>query len=443
MAVLKLTSALISSLGDEPAELWDAVQVGLCLRVRSSREKATWSFRYRPKSGEGNQRVTLGKLKDLSLADARVKANALRTSVNEGNDPSKVKRTTRAAARSAMRFDALAQSYLENYAKLHKASWRQDELLLKRPREAWKTRRPEELTRADVATLLQEIALTAPVSANRTRTVLVKLFNWSTDSGFIKANPIAGMKKIAKETSKERVLTDSEIGVFWRALATADNVTQDVGDALRLVLLSGQRPGEIVGIEQIELVDIDDANEARVEIPSGRMKSRRPHIVPLAPMARAIVQAAIKRRASEGEEVALLASRYFDRTSLARHSLSHAMRRLIPALTLDDGISPEDAKAIASLKGSPPSPHDLRRSVASGLSRLGVDGDTRRLLLAHAATDIHGRVYDRHQRLPERRLALEKWEAHLASVLDRGEPAEPAKAADNVVALARKRRVAK
>lgn len=439
MPVVKLTSALVSSLKDgEQVELWDLLETGLCLRVRSTVAAATWSFRYRPKSGEGYARVTLGKLKDISLADARVKANALRTAVNQGTDPGKVKRTTRAAAKVAMRFDALAEAYLENYAKLHKASWRQDEILLKRPRAAWKSRRPEELTRADIATLLHEIGASAPVSANRTRSVLVRLFGWAVEVGLLKATPIAGLRKIAREAPKERVMTDAEIGVFWRALAAADNITADVADALRLILLTGQRPGEIAGIEQIELVDIDKPAEARVEIPAQRMKGRRPHLVPLAPMARSIVLAALKRRETEGEEVAVLASRYYDRASLARHSLSHALRRLIPALNAEDNAPPDEVKAAASLKADPPTPHDFRRTVASSLARLGVDGDTRRMLLAHAATDVHGQVYDRHQRLPERRAALVAWEEHLATVLDRGEPAV---AAENVVKLAR--RVAK
>jgi len=442
MPVLKLTSAFISALvpADKgTVEYWDEITRGLCLRVRGNVPDSMWTMRYRPKGAEGYARISLGRLRDLGLSDARKKAQAIRVEVNDGGDPQKQRRQARVESKSAMRFDALAQAYLDGYAKLNKASWKQDELLLKRPRLAWKNRRPEELTRAEIATLLQEIAAKAPVSANRTRTVLVKLFNWATDSGHTKANPIAGMKRITREQSSERVLTDPEIRILWQAIDKADNLTADVADALRLILLTGQRPGEIAGIEQIELLDIDKPAGARIEIPAERMKGRRPHLVPLGPRARAIVLAALKRRETEGEEAALLASRYFDRSSLARHSLSHALRRIIPGLVVDADAPAEDVKAVAGLKADPPTPHDFRRTVASSLARLGVDGDTRRMLLAHAATDVHSAVYDRHQRMRERREALQVWEEHLATVLDRGEPAAEAK---NVVAL-RNRRVAK
>lgn len=440
MPVVKLTSALLASLKDgEPIELWDQLTTGLCLRLRSTREKATWSFRYRPKEGGGYARVTLGRLKDMSLADARVKATALRSAVNDGTDPGKVKRQTRETAKLAMRFDKLAESYVESYAKLNKKSWKQDEILLKRPREKWKNKRPEELRRADISELLLEIAKTAPVSANRTKTVLVKVFNWAVDAGHMPANPAAGMKRIAKEEAKERTLNDAELRVFWNALNDSESITHDVADALRLTLLLGARPGEVAGLEQIELVDVDKPKEARIEIPAAKMKGGRPHVIPIAPMARAIVLAALARRVAEGEESALLASRYFDRSSLARHSLSHALRRILPALKVTADTPPDDAKAIASLQANPPTPHDLRRSTASGMSRLGVPPEDRRAVLGHGADDLHGRVYDRYDRLAEKRRALETWEAHLASVLDRGEPSDESQATTNVVALLKRR----
>lgn len=422
MPVLKLTSAFVSSLvpPDKGAtEYWDEITRGLCLRVYPNLRNATWTFRYRARNGGGYERVTIGKLADIALGKAREKATALRASVNDGGDPQKERRQSRTAAKTAMRFEALAQAYIEGYAKLNKASWKQDEILLKRPREAWGRKRPEELRRADVSTLLLEIAATAPTSANRTKTVLGKMFSWAVDTGHMPANPIAGMKKVAKEAkAKERILTDAELRVFWEALEASEDVTIDVADALRLILLTGQRPGEIAGIEQVEIVDAVKTDGARVEVPSARMKARRPHVVPLAPMARGIVQAALARRKDAGDELALLASRYYSRDTLARHSLSHAMRRIIPKVEAEG----DDAKAAASLKADPPTPHDLRRTCASGMARLGVGFEDRRAVLAHISDDVHGQHYDRYDRLSEKRRALALWEQHVATVLDRGEP---------------------
>ncbi|WP_376988020.1 tyrosine-type recombinase/integrase [Bosea sp. R86505] len=433
MPVVKLTSAFIS--GIKPAEagtieFWDELTRGLCLRVYPKIANATWSFRYRARDGGGYERVTIGKLADIGLAKAREKATSLRAAVNDGGDPQKQRRQSREIAKTALRFDALAQAYLEGYAKLHKASWKNDEILLKRPREAWGKKRPEELRRADVSALLLEIAATAPVSANRTKTVLVKLFNWAVDSGHVPANPIAGMKKVAAESKgKDRVLTNSELRVFWGALESSDDVTQDVADALRLILLTGQRPGEIAGIDQSELVDIGKPADARIEISAARMKGRRAHVVPLAPLALGIVQVALKRRRDAGDDIALLASRYYSRDTLARHSLSHALRRIVPKIEAEG----DDARAAASLKADPPTPHDLRRTCASGMSRLGVPYEDRRAVLAHVADDVHGQHYDKYDRLAEKRHALQVWETHIATALDRGEPA-------NVVPIRRAKR---
>jgi integrase len=433
MAVVRMTSALISSLKTPEkgaVEYWDELTRGLCLRVYPKIANATWSFRYRARDGGGYERVTIGKLADIGLAKAREKANALRTAVNDGGDPQKQRRQGRAAAKTAMRFDELAQSYIDNYARANKVSWKNDEILLKRPRAAWGKKRPEELRRADVSALLLEIAATAPVSANRTKTVLVKMFNWATDSGFMPANPIAGMKKVVGEgRGKDRILTDAELRVLWDAFATADDITIDVADALRLILLTGQRPGEIAGIVQDELVDVDKAAEARIEIAAARMKGRRAHVVALAPMALGIVAAALKRRKAAEDGIALLASRYYSRDTLARHSLSHALRRVIPNLTTEG----EDARAVASLKASPPTPHDLRRTCASGMSRLGVPYEDRRAVLAHVADDVHGQHYDKYDRLREKRRALEVWEAHVLAVVNRGEAGR-----GNVVELPRR-----
>ncbi|WP_324133669.1 site-specific integrase [Bosea sp. (in: a-proteobacteria)] len=392
-------------------EYWDEQTRGLCLRVYPRLTNATWSFRYRARDGGGYERVTIGKLSDIGLAKAREKATALRAAVNDGGDPQKQRRTSREAAKTALRFDALAQAYIDGYAKLNKASWRNDEILLKRPRAAWKNKRPEELRRVDISAHLLEIAATAPTSANRTKTVLVKLFNWAVDAGHVQANPIAGMKKPAAESKgKDRVLSDPELKVLWYALANSKEVTQDVADALRLILLTGQRPGEIAGIEQDE---IDTAVEGawRIDIPATRMKGRRPHVVPLAPIAAGIVEAALERRAKEGDKVALLASRYYNRDTLARHSLSHALRRIIPALEAGDD------RAIASLQASPPTPHDLRRTCASGMSRLGVPFEDRRAVLAHVADDVHAAHYDKYDRLAEKRKALDTWERHVMLVV--------------------------
>jgi integrase len=408
-----LTAARVDRLRRAPAktpgrvEYWDAKTPGLCLRI-SAGGNATWSLRYRPRHGGSYQRVTLGAPPAVGLADAREHANRLRLEVARGDDPQRERMARRAALANAFTFDGLAQRYLDEYAKPRKASWRNDESYLKRPRQAWGARDAASITRRDAIALLDGIKRTAPVSANRTHSVLVTLFNWAVEDQILDATPIAALKKRAVEGSKDRTLNDAEFRVLWRQLEAANGMIDDVALALRVLMLTGQRPGEVAGARRSELFDLDDPARARWEIPAERTKARRAQVVPLAPMARKLFQTALAGRRGNG--VGVFGSRFESRDTLARHSLSRALQRAIARLDRRD-------RAAASLMDKPPTPHDLRRTVATGLSALGVLREDRMAVLAHVVGDVHGAVYDKYERLKEKRAALLAWERHVVKVL--------------------------
>jgi integrase len=417
MPTAALTAALVDRLRRKPpktgrAEYWDEKTPGLCLRV-SANGAATWTLRYRPRDGGPQRRASLGALPAVGLADAREHAARLRLDVAKGADPQHERMARRAAAANTFTFDRLAQRYLDEYAKPRKASWRNDESYLKRPREAWGKRDAATISRRDAIELLDEIKRTAPVSANRTHSVLVTLFNWAVEDQLLDATPIAGLKKRAVEGSKDRTLSDAEIKVLWPALATGNGMLDDVALALKALLLTCQRPGEIVGARQSELVDLGDPAKARWEIPAERMKARRPHVVPLAPMARALFRDAVARRRAQGDTVGVFGSRFSNRDTLARHSLSRALQRVIAHLDRRHG-------AAVSLADKPPTPHDFRRTVGTGLSQLGIAREDRMAVLAHVAGDIHGQVYDKYERVKEKRAALVAWERHVTALIGRG-----------------------
>ena len=108
-------------------------------------------------------------------------------------------------------------------------------------------------------------------------------------------------------------------------------------------------------------------------------------------------------------------SRFSNRDTLARHSLSRALQRVIARLDRQN-------KAAVTLADNPPTPHDFRRTVGTGLSQLGIAREDRMAVLAHVAGDVHGAVYDRYERLKEKRNALAAWERHIASLIARGRP---------------------
>ena len=413
--------------GEKLVEHWDQRVPGLCLRVLPSGVR-TWTFRYRPKGSTSFKRLGLGRYPEVGLALARERAQKKRIEVAGGADPQGEREAKKEAERNALNFDQLADAYIERYAKVHKASWRNDQLMLAvHVRPVWGGRNVEKLTRADAAALLDEIARRAPTSANRTQSILSRLFNWAIELAISGASPVAHMKKRAKETAKDRVLAPDEIRVLWREIANG-RVYENVAAALRFILLTGQRPGEIAGAMIGELAEIDNGARARLEIPASRMKARRAHVVPLAPMALSILRERLGRT-FEGQEH-IFTSYFAGRGAIARHSLSQGLGRIIDNLR---AVEECDVEAVACLKASRPTPHDFRRTVATGLAALGVLREDRLAILAHAQGDVHGVHYDRYERLKEKRAALETWERHVAEII------APAPAAENVVKIGKRR----
>jgi integrase len=356
----------------------------------------TWTFRYRPKDAISFKRLGLGRYPEVSLALARERAQEKRVEVASGADPQTARKARRAAERSALTFNALADDYLERYAKAHKRSWGNDALYLRaHVRPAWAERPANKISRADAAALLDSIARTAPTSANRTQSILSRMFGWAIESGLLESNPVARMPKRAKEKAKDRVLSADEIRVLWDALDGDSSVKA----AIRLLLLTGLRPGEVAGLEVGEVVDLDSPSSARLEIPASRMKGARPHVHPIAPMGLALIRRQLDHRQSH-----VFVSEY-DRGPIARHSLSQGLKRIIKGLPA------------GAVRPPYPTPHDLRRTVATGLAALGVAREDRLAVLAHAQDDVHAAHYDRYDRLAEKRRALEAWETHVAQLI--------------------------
>jgi integrase len=418
MPVLNLTAQFVKGLKPPAAgrvEYWDTGLPGLCLRLTAG-GAASWSFRYRPReTGKQYERITFGSATSLSLADARDRAARVRAEVVDGGNPQLTRRQKREATKNALTFDRLAERYLNAYARPNKASWKDDEQRLSRARKVLGFKEANSLTRRDFINFFDAVKRTAPVQANRIQTIICTMYNWAVEEELLESNPIAGLRKRAKETAATRTLSDAEIRILWRAIETSGDMSADIADALRALLLTGQRPGEIAGAGQHELLAIDDVKQARWEIPAERMKARRPHVVPLAPMARAIFDDAIARRREQGESAnGVFASRFLNRDTLARHSLSQALRRTIARLEQSGRVADE----MERLKSAPPTPHDFRRTVATGMAALGVPREDRLAVLAHLQGDIHGSVYDKYERLKEKRIALETWERHVAEVLE-------------------------
>jgi len=217
-----ITKTLVDGLEPRPSEytVWDAKLPGFGVRVRPT-GAISFVVVYRAGTGRGapSRRFTIAPVGKIAPDAARTQAKVLLGTIANGADPAAEKRAQRPKG-DQLTFDELAQLYLDQYAKVRKSSWKNDEGYLKRPRAKWKRKLATEITDDDVAELLEEIGTEAPVSANRTQSILHTLFLWAKEPGrkHVKINPVADMRRRFQETPRERVLTDGEIKTLWWGL---------------------------------------------------------------------------------------------------------------------------------------------------------------------------------------------------------------------------------
>ena len=208
-------------------ELADASCRGLEFRITTAGNRS-WSYRYRAAGSGKLQRATIGPYPEVSLAQARAQADAMRAGVALGENPSEAKRRERREA-SGRTFEVLANRYLTEYARRKKKSAGRDEGNLNlHVLPKWKDRDYRTIRRADVIELVEGILSDGkPVLANRVQALVSVIFSFAVDSDLIDANPCTRLRKRGEETPGERVLTDPGDSAV---LAHGGGAAGDAGD---------------------------------------------------------------------------------------------------------------------------------------------------------------------------------------------------------------------
>ena len=262
--------------------------------------------------------------------------------------------------------------------------------------------------RADAVHVLDAVkAGSGPVAANRLRAEARACWTWAVKRGALEANAWeATPRPLARETPRERVLTDAEIGALYR---TAVALAEPFGALVRLLVLTGQRRGEVSGMLWGEV----DLEAAVWRLPGNRTKNHQAHSVPLSEAAVETLRS-IKRR--EGAGLVFEGSR-----QTAVSGFGKMKTRLDAALANELG------------RVEPWILHDIRRTVATGLQRLGVRLEVTEAVLNHVSGSRAGivGVYQKHRWEPEKRAALDAWAAHVTAA------AEGRETPGNVVTLKR------
>jgi integrase len=387
-------------------EVADLRCAGLAFRVTAAGIRS-WCFRFRdPQTGK-NARSTIGRYPDISLGKARQAADALRGKVADGINPIEQRRSNRHDA-SNKTFRLLADRYLQEHARRFKRSADADDRNLRlHILPKWTKRRYDQIERADVIELVEGIVKAgSPVQANRVQALISMIFSFAVDADLVKSNPCSRLRRRGAENRETRILSDDEIRQFWRR-AILPPVTRRVGLALRLALLTGCRSGEVAGIARAELSNLGTPGNAAWLLPPERSKNGKAHFVPLSELARATVLSALELVSEEAEF--LFPSPIEAGGPITGHALTVAMRRMSEKI---------DGPAQKTWKGDPPSPHDLRRTVATRLSQMGTPPEDVAAILNHVRSDVTGRHYDQYQRANEKRIALETWAKSLQSIFE-------------------------
>lgn len=449
MAKKAFTPVSIEAMKPDPKkrrEVPDPALSGLYLVIQPTGAKG-WAVRYR--FADKPRKLTLGRWPVLGLAEARKAASEALAKVEAGTDPgaektrAKVERKEAVAVakaaeggllvekaakmladferRGVLDFVAEAEpeavaalrdaagtpnkvrTLLGEYAKRHLFKLRSGAEVKRRLEvevlPQWGDRDVREITRRDVRDLLDAVADTGHLTkANRLRLHMSGFFAWCVDREVIEANPVAGVKAPAKEVRRDRVLSEAEIRWFWQA---CEAVGQPWGPFAKVLLLTGQRRGEVLGMTAGEIT----GNEWHLT--AARTKNARPHVVQLSEPVRDLLTE-VKAKGP--------ARLYFTTTGETPLSGLHkGHARLAAAM-----------EAVAEKEHGEPVQiprwtwHDLRRTAATRMAKLGTPAEVVEAALNHVSGKVAGvaGVYNHHSYDDEKRAALDAWGRYVLALVE-------------------------
>lgn len=444
---VKRVEALIKHPPAETTEIKDGLVKGLSLRA-GRRGKPVWTLRYRHK---GTQQRRVLDVPPLRVAEARRVADEALERLRRGDDPfppADEHRERTVAYVAARYFEYLGKAEKRSADEIERmlrvdllgqrlngaaGEWKpdpenkhhlRDRLIGAVDRRDIRDIRDAVYTRASAKAETRERARAkaekrepdpdawkqAGAMANRVHAAIRRMFGWAVDEDFIEENPCLGMKQRTElEVRRDRVLLDDELKAVWNACVgmsmkvrstkvrkITSTMTNPIGDVTRLLLLTGQRLGEVAAMTWGEVLDEHGAVSDQWRLAADRTKNGRAHTVPLTAEAQTIIKA---RPRIEGCPYVFTTN---GKTPVSGFSKFKA--------ELDDEAA----------IGVPWRIHDLRRTVSSGMAHLRIPPHVIEAVLNHASGVVSGvaAVYNRYQYLEEKAHALQAWASHVDRVLN-------------------------
>lgn len=422
---MKFTDKQISNLKPGPKQYYKRESEGFTVRVLPSGVK-TWLFIYTI-TGKRRQ-MNLGDYPDVTLAKAKERAVEARKAFKDGKDPQDMgfewhhsperdkkeatEKTEEDRRNPSVR--QLAYEYMERHAKVMKreTSWTEDQRLLdKNVLPSWGDRKAKDIKKRD-AMLLLESFMDRPALCSNILKLARKMFNFAVERDILEFTPFTGIKAPVQVASRDRVLTEAELKALWNVELPKAAMSDETKRILKLILITGQRPGEVAGIHAKE-IDGDWWT-----IPIERAKNKTAHRVFLTKTALEIIGE------SEGyffpsptaDKTGYAGSGHIDENAVAyairRNLKDYKPRRSIKGETISMVKVRDDKKMLMEHF----TPHDLRRTAATFLAQLGFPDETIDAVLGHKKTGVV-KIYNRHKYDLEKQKALEAWERKLTGII--------------------------
>jgi integrase len=347
----------------------------------------------------------------MALGKAREIAREWLDDIRQGIDPKiKAEELRRQEERKrADSFSATFESFAEDHLSTLRSGVAVKAAISTHVVPQWGDRPISAIRRADANELIRMLKKDMPIGINRIVAYLKKFGGWLVDQDILEASPFAAVKRPTKETKRDRVLSDIELCAIWEACGELGAF----GRAFRFMLATGQRRTEVGAMTWAEL----DRKQALWTLPRGRTKANRGHEVPLSALALSIIEECPKigdfvfstgrsgplRAGGNGEP------RPISGWGKAKAKLDTLALQRLRALAEERGEEPPAEFAEWHL-------HDLRRTCATNLARLGVDRITISKILNHSEGGVTA-IYDRHRYDAEKRRALDLWAQRLAAIV--------------------------
>jgi integrase len=381
----KLTDKLVAALpipakGNQRTS--DGELPGFCVVVTAAGVRS-FALRYRI---NGRQRlITIGAFPTWATTAARHKARELRRLVDQGIDP--------LAKKPADTVVEVIAEFIARDQKPRNRHWREVEGILNRELAPWLDRDIKGITRRDVLERLDAIADRAPVRANRVLAWTRRLFGWALERDIIGASPVAGIRAPTREVARDRVLEPAELAAVSRA---SEGLGWPFGPIVQLLVVTAARKGEVV---HMRWQDLDLENRVWI-VPKELNKAGRRHEVPLSDLAMEIIEGLPR----VGDGLVFPARKVGSANPVSGFSKIKAR--------LDQLSGVENWRV-----------HDLRRTAASGMARLGHPPHVVAAVLNHSPGSTQGitAVYNRHKYSDEKRAALDAWSREIERIIGRGE----------------------